>query len=146
MADAYEKSLVEKTNPEPYDQIIVLSQKVVNEAFHNMWILAPDKSPLTYFKYEDRARQYIKTDLGAPRVELQVTRADPQLYYRMAMTKGSLKIFKTTDPDNDDHVEWQIQDWSFAFSVQIGTFHHPLSEQTFFLLLFSKKYIVYYLT
>lgn len=138
MPGFYEESLVAKTNPDPYDQIIVLCQKMINEAFRNMWCLASDESPLSHFEYVDRMDQYIKTSLGAPRVELQVTNADPQLYYCMTMTNGSLKIFTTNDSKKDDHIEWQIQNWVFAFSVQIGTFYLPLIEQTPILVLLTK--------
>ena len=134
MPDSYVESLIAKTNPDPYDQIIVLCQKMINEAFHNMWSLAPDKSHLPHFEYVDRASQYIRTSLGAPSVKLQVTKADPQLYYRMAMTNGSFRIFTTNDSRNDDHIEWQIRDWIFAFSVQIGTFYLSLIERTPFLV------------
>lgn len=123
MSAAYTLSLIEKTNPEPYEQIIVLCQKMINEAFHNMWILADDDSPLTHFKYQTRSGEYIKTDLGPPKVQLQVTTQDPQLYYLLAMNKGSLKIYTTDDPDNPADIEWLIKDWVFAFSVKIGTAH-----------------------
>ena len=121
MSAAYIKSLIEKTNPEPYEQIIVLSQKMINAAFHNMWILADDKSPLRHVNQKNRAQEFIETDLGPPKVQLQVTTDDPELYYLLKMTKGSLKIYTTNDPNDQTAIEWQIKDWVFAFSVKIGT-------------------------
>ena len=120
MSAAYISSLIEKTNPEPYEQIIVLCQKMINEAFNNMWMLADDDSPLSHFKYSNRAGEYINTDLGPPKVQLVVTTEDPQLYYLLAMRKGSLKIYTTDNPDDPADIEWAIDGWVFAFSVKIG--------------------------
>ena len=120
MSAAYVSSLIEKTNPEPYEQIIVLCQKMINEAFNNMWMLADDDSPLSHFNYKNRAGEYIDTDLGPPKVQLVVTTDDPQLYYLLAMSKGSLKIYTTDDPDDPADIEWAIDSWVFAFSVKIG--------------------------
>ena len=123
MSDAYTLSLIGKTNPEPYEQIIVLSQKMINEAFHNMWTLADHDSPLHHFEYEERSGEYIKTDLGPPKVQLHVTTQQTQLYYLLAMNKGSLKIYTTKVKKDNDHIEWVIKDWVVAFSVTIGTAH-----------------------
>ena len=120
MSAAYISSLIEKTNPEPYEQIIVLCQKMINEAFNNMWMLADDDSPLSHFKYKNRAGEYIDTDLGPPKVQLVVTTDDPQLYYLLAMSQGSLKIYTTDDADDPADIEWTIDGWIFAFSVKIG--------------------------
>ena len=128
MSASYASSLIEKTDPEPYEQIIVLSQKMVNAAFNNMWMLADPKSPLLHLSQTNRSQEFIETDLGPPKVELQVTTQDPQLYYLLKMTKGNLKIFTTRDPNDDTAIEWQIKDWVFAFSVKIGIGCFPKSK------------------
>ena len=110
MSAVYTSSLIDKTNPEPYEQIIVLSQKMINAAFHNMWMLADVKSPLLHLNQRNRAQEFIETDLGPPKIELQVTTQDPQLYYLLKMTKGGLKIYTTNDPQNEAAIEWQIRD------------------------------------
>ena len=120
MSDTYIASLVGRTNPEPYKQIIVLCQKMINNAFNNMWLLADDDSPLSHFEYKNRSSEYMKTDLGAPEIQLQVTTEDPQLYYLLKMSSGSLKIFTSDDPNDPSAIDWTIKDWIFAFSVKIG--------------------------
>ena len=124
MSSSYTSSLIEKTNPEPYEQIIVLCQKLINDAFKNTWKLAEDGSPLLHFKTSNRAQEHIETDLGPPKVRLQVTTQDLQLYYLMSMTKGSLMIYTTQDVKNEDKIQWEIKDWVFAFSVKIGIYCH----------------------
>jgi hypothetical protein len=121
MSSGYLSSLIDKTDPSPYEQVIVLSQTVVNDAFHNMWLIAPEGSPLTKLDYTNRSGEYLKSDLGPPKVQLHVTSSDPLLYYMLSMKKGSLKIYTTDDPSDPSDIEWDIKDWIFAFSVTICT-------------------------
>ncbi|KAL5592277.1 hypothetical protein FOBRF1_013303 [Fusarium oxysporum] len=115
-------SYISSTDPNPFHQLIVLSQKTINDAFKNMWSLAQldDESPLTHFKEKLRSGDYLDTDIGIPSVQLQVTTKDPMLYFMLRMTSGTLFLYLTEDPDNDSHIEWPINDWVFAFSVTLA--------------------------
>ena len=124
MSDAYKSSLIGKTNPEPYEQIIVVCQKMINDAFTNMWSvsqLIDPNSSLVHFKQSFRSGDKIEVDLGPPEVQLQIVPQDPQLYYLLKMENGSLFLYTTEDANNNAHIEWSIKNWVFAFSVKIGT-------------------------
>ncbi|RHZ62474.1 uncharacterized protein CDV56_108562 [Aspergillus thermomutatus] len=99
---------VETTSPAPYAQAIFLSQKMINNSFSLMWQLAqtepddpddPNKTPLKY---------------------LQVTTKDPMLYFRLRMTDGEVRLYLTDDPKDDSQINWDINNWVFAFSVTIA--------------------------
>ncbi|KAL2679393.1 hypothetical protein Neosp_010167 [[Neocosmospora] mangrovei] len=116
-------SYVYSTDPNPFHQILVISQKTINDSFKNMWELAQlddDDSPLKHFKEKFRSGDYLETDIGVPSVQLQVTTKDPMLYFMLRMTSGNLWLYLTNDPDDDSHIEWPVNDWVFAFSVTIS--------------------------
>ncbi|KAL1967188.1 hypothetical protein VTN77DRAFT_3479 [Rasamsonia byssochlamydoides] len=119
MSAAFTSSFVNKTNPDPYQQIIVLSQAMINDAFKNMWLIADDDSPIRHFKRKTRSGS-IDVTLGQPRVQLQVTTVDPQLYFMLSMTSGSLHLYVSDDPEDDSTKDWEIDNWVFAFSVKIA--------------------------
>lgn len=116
-------SYINSTDPNPFDQIIVVTQKVINASFENMWELAQvddADSPLKHFEESMRGGDYLKVDIGAPSVQLQTTTSDPMLYFMLKMTSGSVLLYLTNDSNNDSHVTWDVNDWVFAFSVKIG--------------------------
>ena len=114
-------SFINLTDPAPFDQLIVLSQRTINDSFKNMWELAQldDDSPLKHFKEKFRSGDYLDTTIGVPSVQLQVTTKDPMLYFKLRMTKGELFLYLTNDESNDSHIKWDVKDWVFAFSVTI---------------------------
>ena len=94
-----------------------------------MWELAqlepddpddPFKNPLKYFDWPTRTDEYFRFKTGKPTVRLQVTtNGDPMLYFRLRMDEGGMFIFTSQDPRDDEHIEWEIDNWVFAFSVKI---------------------------
>lgn len=123
MSSAFTNSLINGTNPNPYEQILVLSQKMINDAFYNMWVIADDDTPLHRFETSTRGGDTIDVEeLGAPSVQLQVTTVDPQLYFLLPLTSGSMKLYTSSDPTDDTHVDIDIEDWVCAFSVKICEF------------------------
>lgn len=122
MASTKDYTYISKTNPDPYAQIIVLSQNVINDSFENMWHLAQldDDSPLKHFKQSFRSGDKLESDIGIPSVQLQVTTKDPMLYFMLRMSDGSLFLYLSEDENDDSHIDWAIKDWVFAFSVTIG--------------------------
>ncbi|KAM6482749.1 hypothetical protein HDV62DRAFT_389948 [Trichoderma sp. SZMC 28011] len=115
-------SYINSTDSNPWDQMIVLSQKTINESFQNMWELAQldGDSPLTHYERTTRGGEYLKFDVGAPSVELQVVPKDELLFFKLSMTSGSCFIYLSDDSNDDSHIDWQINDWVFAFSVSIA--------------------------
>jgi hypothetical protein len=128
MSSAFTNSFINGTNPTPYEQILVLSQKMINDAFNNMWVIADDDSPLHHFKTSTRGGDKIDTDLGPPSVQLQVTTVDPQLYFLLPLTSGSMTHYLSNDPDDDTHVDIDIENWVCAFSVKICEFLSSRSQ------------------
>ncbi|KAF4294669.1 hypothetical protein CNMCM8686_002446 [Aspergillus fumigatus] len=112
-------NFVSKTNPDPYDQIIVLSQKVINAGFKNMWKLAQgdDDSPLTHFKKSIHG-EYIEADVGIPSVKLHVESREPMLYFLLALKNGEMAVYESDD--SDTLFKWDIKDWVLAFNVVIS--------------------------
>ncbi|KAK9630031.1 hypothetical protein V6Z98_003581 [Aspergillus fumigatus] len=112
-------NFVSKTNPDPYDQIIVLSQKVINAGFKNMWKLAQgdDDSPLTHFKKSIHG-EYIEADVGIPSVKLHVESREPMLYFLLALKNGEMAVYESDD--SDTLFKWDIKDWVLAFNVVIN--------------------------
>ncbi|KEY75552.1 hypothetical protein BA78_0796 [Aspergillus fumigatus] len=112
-------NFVSRTNPDPYDQIIVLSQKVINAGFKNMWKLAQgdDDSPLTHFKKSIHG-EYIEADVGIPSVKLHVESREPMLYFLLALKNGEMAVYESDD--SDTLFKWDIKDWVLAFNVVIN--------------------------
>jgi hypothetical protein len=122
MADTFTSSLVGKTNPSPYNQAIILSQIMIDNAFYNMWLLADDDSPLRKFKKKLKGSdESIDVKLAAPTIQLQVTTIDPQLYFMLNIKSGSVTLYASDDDDDDTTDTWDTTDWVVAFSVKIGT-------------------------
>lgn len=115
-------SYINSTDSSPWDQMIVLSQKVINDSFQNMWEKAQldGDSPLSHYERTNRSQEYLKFDVGAPTVELQVVPKDQLLFFKLHMKSGSCFIYLSEDPNDDRSIDWQINDWVFAFSVSIG--------------------------
>ncbi|KAL7910308.1 hypothetical protein GGI35DRAFT_479170 [Trichoderma velutinum] len=116
-------SYINSTDASPWDQMIVISQKVINESFKNMWEVAQlddATSPLKHYERTTRAGEYLKFDVGVPSVELQTVPKDQLLYFMLRMTGGSCFIYLSDNQDDDSHINWQINDWVFAFSVSIA--------------------------
>ncbi|KAI5926245.1 hypothetical protein F4810DRAFT_656079 [Camillea tinctor] len=111
-------SYVSDTSPIPYHQIIVLSQKVINAGFKNMWKIAQgdDNSPLKHFKKSIHG-EYIDSDVGVPSVQLHVKSREPMLYFLLSLTKGELAVYESDESEN--LLTWDINDWVLAFNVVI---------------------------
>jgi hypothetical protein len=120
MGDAFTTSLVEKTNPNPYHQLIVLSQYMINNAFFNMWAISDPASPIRSCDMKIRGGGSLKGDLAAPMISLNVTSLDPQLYYLLCFQSGKLDLYVSEDPDDDTMKHWDVSKWVLAFPVSIA--------------------------
>ncbi|KAK4033353.1 hypothetical protein C8A01DRAFT_19680 [Parachaetomium inaequale] len=121
MGDTFAWSQTHRTNPNPYDQIIVLSQKTINDELYNMWAVAPDDSPLLSYKLSLRDGQSLDCQLDAPVISLQVNNQESvQLYYYLKMQSGTLKLYVSNDPADLDMKSFDTTDWSIAVPVKIS--------------------------
>jgi hypothetical protein len=117
---AFIDSLITKTNPTPYHQLVVLSQLMINNGLYNMWAIADDSSPLHTLPdvTVDGAGGLPDGQLKAPIIRLHVASMDgPQLWYYVNFDSGTLKLYDTEK--NDTMKSWDVSGWSFAFPVVI---------------------------
>jgi hypothetical protein len=120
MGETFAWSQTHRTNPNPYDQIIVLSQKTINDELYNMWAVAPDDSPLLSYSLHLRDGQTLDCQLDAPVISLQVNNQESvQLYYYLKMLSGTLKLYVSNDPADLTMKSFDTTDWSIAVPVKI---------------------------
>ncbi|PYH40188.1 uncharacterized protein BP01DRAFT_370097 [Aspergillus saccharolyticus JOP 1030-1] len=112
-------SFIANTSPDPYDQIIVLSQKVINAGFNSMWKLAQgdDESPLTHF-HKSIHGESIDATVGPPSVQLHVESHEPMLYFLLALKTGTIILYKSQE--SDDTISLAVNNWVLAFNVVIN--------------------------
>ncbi|KAH8586883.1 hypothetical protein B0O99DRAFT_748021 [Bisporella sp. PMI_857] len=121
-AAAFEYSFVYKTDPNPYHLLLVQSQLMINQAFHNMWAIADDDSPIHKFDVKVDGVGNAKGDLDAPAVELHVTSAKPQLYFKLLLISGTLTLYTNEDISKDASTKtWDMAGWIFTFPVNIAS-------------------------
>ncbi|KAF7175430.1 hypothetical protein CNMCM7691_008531 [Aspergillus felis] len=75
-----------KTNPSPYDQVIVMSQRFINASFVRMWQEAPYDDPLKLFERTGpRTQDMVKVTFEPPRLFIPAFDYDypGQIYLRM---------------------------------------------------------------
>ncbi|KAL4746465.1 hypothetical protein BDW72DRAFT_210416 [Aspergillus terricola var. indicus] len=112
-------SYVLDTSPKPYDQLIVLSQKIINQGFKNMWKIAQEdpESYLNHFHFPLHGED-LEADVGIPSVQLHVESKEPMLYFRLALTKGTLKVYESMT--SEDLLTFDIKDWILTFNVVVN--------------------------
>lgn len=128
--DAFSTSYVYKTNPNPYHELVVQSQKMINDALYNMWAVADSGSPLLSLSLEVKNVGSIDASLNEPTVRLNVTTSSPQLYFFVTFSSGTLKLYTADDPTTDPSTKtWDITGWKFAFPVTIGMVFSSIGEE-----------------
>ncbi|OJD34159.1 uncharacterized protein BKCO1_25000113 [Diplodia corticola] len=108
-------SFFDNTNPEPFDQIVVQSQKMVNNALWNMWALSDDDSPVRGVDVAVPGFGRISGSLSAPSVTLHVESTSPTLYFLVPFSSGTLQL----GPDSSH--SWKVDGWVFAFPVEVAS-------------------------
>jgi len=120
MADPFTNSLVYKTSPIPWHQLLVLSQSLIDDAFWNMWAISDPTSPIKTFNMTVRGGGSMAGQLDAPQISLNVTSLIPQLYYLLKFQSGTLTLYTSDDPNDPTEKEWDVSGWVLAFPVTIG--------------------------
>ena len=112
---------INSTDPGPWDQIIVLSQEVINDSFKQMWKLAQldDSSPMCHYTKRTRLGD-IDIYPGPPKVQLQVTKKDPMLFFQLPVERGCLDIFVSDDLENPERKLVNAANTTWVFPVNIG--------------------------
>jgi len=112
-------SFVELTDPTPYHQLIIQSQKMINDAFFNMWTIADADSALHKLNINIDKVGTLEGDLDPPVISLNVTSSDPQLYFLVTFTSDTTGQL-TLDTSTTTTKSWDVKGWVFSFSVNIG--------------------------
>jgi hypothetical protein len=89
---------------------------MINDAFWNMWSIADGNSPLLSLDITVDDVGSLTGDLDAPVVSLNVTSSDPQLYFLVTFTSGTLTLDTSSTPNKT----WDVSGWIFSFPVNIG--------------------------
>lgn len=110
-------SQVHETNPNPYHQIIILSQTMVNSALEDMYFAADSDSPLVKFELELLVGN-INAVLDAPRVSLQVT--SQELYYFVRFESGTMELRTSQSSKDTSTKTFDVSGWEIAFPVRIS--------------------------
>lgn len=96
------------------------------------WAIADDDSPLLSLDVTVDEIGSLNGDLDAPVVSLNVTSSDPQLYFLVTFTSGTLTLDTSSDSDDnasndtssDATLSWDVTGWIFSFPVNIGSLYY----------------------
>jgi hypothetical protein len=133
-----------KTNPSPYDQVIVMSQRFINASFARMWQEAPYDDPLKRFERTGpRTQDMIKVTFEPPQIFIPAPdRNYPgQVYLRMKVLRGDIYLYSNSTNAFPDH--YDMDGWDLYFKMRISK-HPILTNHTispFPLRLFSVYYL-----
>jgi hypothetical protein len=120
-ADPFIDSLTNKTSPVPYDQVIVLSQKIINDSFYNMWVLADDTSPIRSINLKTRDGQTLTGKLKAPTIIVNVVDYTYMLYFQWNFNSGSMTLYTTDNPNDPTTKTFDLTNWVVAFGTTMST-------------------------
>lgn len=107
MTDTFIWSQVHETNPNPYHQIILLSQNIINSALDNMYFHAAHDSLVNFSL--DLPVGNIDAVLEAPRISLQVI--SQKVYYYMKFESGTMNLRKSESPANGTTKAFDVSNW-----------------------------------
>ncbi|KAI5461886.1 hypothetical protein BGZ63DRAFT_356267 [Mariannaea sp. PMI_226] len=119
MNDPFIQSLVGKTTPTPYNQAVILSQKTINSAFSNMWLLADPTSPIRSIAISTRDGEKLQGELLAPTVIVNVVDFTYMLYFQWNFKSGSMTLYTTDDPNNPTTKTFDLTQWTVAFGTSL---------------------------
>lgn len=119
--DPFVQSLVNKTSPIPYNQAVILSQKTINMAFSNMWILADPTSPIRTINIQTRDGEKLQGDLLAPTVIVNVVDFTHMLYFQWNFKSGSMTLYTSDDPNDPTTKTFDLSEWVVAFGTALST-------------------------
>lgn len=130
--DPFINSLISKCSPAPYDQVIFLSQKTINDAFANMWALADPTSPIRSIDITTRDQETIKGKLKPPTVIINVVDADTMIYFQWNFESGSMTLFTTDNPNDPTTKTFDVSNWTVAFSTKLSKHFSRYTWRIFF--------------
>ncbi|GAQ10131.1 hypothetical protein ALT_7452 [Aspergillus lentulus] len=109
-----------KTNPSPYDQVIIMSQRFINASFARMWQEAPYNDPLKRFERTGpRTQDMINVTFEPPQIFIPAPdRNYPgQVYLRMKVLRGDIYLYSNSTNAFPDH--YDMDGWDLYFKMRI---------------------------
>jgi len=119
-SDPFIDSLTNKASPVPYDQAIFLSQKTINDAFYNMWLLADPTSPVRSINIKTRDGETLQGALNAPTVIVNVVDFSYMLYFQWNFKSGQMSLFTTDNPNDPTMKTFDVTNWIVAFGTSLS--------------------------
>ncbi|GIC88010.1 uncharacterized protein Aud_004401 [Aspergillus udagawae] len=109
-----------KTNPSPYDQVIVMSQRFINASFARMWQEAPYDDPLKLFERTGpRTQDMVKVTFEPPQIFIPAFDRDypGQVYLRMKVLRGRIYLYSNSTNQYPD--PFDMDGWDLYFKMRI---------------------------
>lgn len=113
---SYSSTRIGYTAPNPYDQIFVLSQRLINDSFAFLHDHADERTPMIHF-YKKIREEYIDMYLGASTIQLQAIGIDPQLYFMINVSSGTLAVWP--DDESEETKKYPLEGWVLAYPVKL---------------------------
>ncbi|KAK0657829.1 hypothetical protein B0T16DRAFT_69071 [Cercophora newfieldiana] len=131
---AFEKSLIELTSPDPWNQIVVLSCKTINEGFSRLYDAAKAKDPMsTPLCHIDLKPRTITATMVANLKPSQVIAnvvekagdKVPMLYFQWNFESGTMSV--PLEYEEEGTKDYDLQGWRVAFATKIVS--EPVSTE-----------------
>ncbi|GIK05626.1 hypothetical protein Aspvir_009739 [Aspergillus viridinutans] len=109
-----------KTNPSPYDQVIVMSQSFINASLARMWQVAPYNDPLKLFERNGpRTQDMVKVTFEPPQIFIPAPDRDypGQVYLRMKVLRGRIYLYSNSTNAFPD--PYDMDGWDLYFKMRI---------------------------
>ncbi|KAL5050837.1 hypothetical protein BDW71DRAFT_173287 [Aspergillus fruticulosus] len=120
-----EWSRVNQTDPSPYDQVFILSEKVINEAFDAMF-----PTPVPFSRQDKEAVRTRRTGqwianahVGAPRISIHVEERNPAYLVLFTLSFDSGRIHLRTSPPGAPSTfgNFPLAGWKLVFKTRIAS-------------------------
>lgn len=121
---AFKSSRVNETDPSPYDQVFLLSQAFINNAFQSMF-----PQPVSFSRKD---REFLRTkttgqwitagQVSAPSISIHVEERNPAYSALFNLTFASGTIHLRTSPRGarDTFQNYPLDGWQLVFKTRIG--------------------------
>lgn len=119
-----------RTNPSPYDQMIVLSQCMINSAFASMWQQENHDALMKKFTRTGINQQYINPAiLEPPQIWIPVRDRNylGRVYLRLKVITGN--IYLHTTPQSTAPTRIPMDGWDLYFRMRISTYPTPCEDK-----------------
>lgn len=142
---AFENSLIDKSSPEPWNQLIALSRETINEGLKDLYEVTKAKDPMStpvcHIDLKSRTSDaHLIANLNPsqviPNVDYSGPADDPEkvpmLYFQWNFESGTLTL--PADYVGTDTKIFDVRGWKVAFGTQVGEFFESVVTFTWVLM------------